>query len=214
MNKRQSNKLNSYLSVKGVLDDNRGIYESVAVLNQTVEGFIEILEEIAKIATRTRMDTTGETSAKNEIKEKLAVMASSLAASGSVFAFETSDIEMEASLDYCYTDLKFARDSKALQVSMAIELILLERRTEIADYLVSDQNLADLHQLIVDYKDSLNRRGAVKSKGVADTKKLIVLFKVADDHLYKKLDRIIVRLKSEYPTFCDAYLDARKIVDL
>ena len=35
MNKRQSNKLNSYQSIKGVLEDNRNIFEPVVIINKT-----------------------------------------------------------------------------------------------------------------------------------------------------------------------------------
>jgi hypothetical protein len=214
MNKRQSNKLNSYQSVKGVLQDNRPIYESVSIINQSVENFFQIVDEIDTIGTRTEMDTTGETSAKIVAKEKLANAASSLAASGSVYAFEHSDIELEASLEYTYSDLRYARDSEALQISMAIEVELLDHQAELADYMVSDEDLANLHQLIEEFENSLETRGGVKSGSVAETRRLAILYRVADDLLSKKLDRFVVRLKPDYPTFFDAYRNARMIVDL
>ena len=176
--------------------------------------FFKIVNEIDVIATKTEMDTTGETSAKIVGKEKLAAMASSLAASGSVFAFDTSDIELEASLEYNYSDLRYARDSEALQIAMAIEAELLDHRADLTDYMVSDQNLEDLHQLIVVFEDSMEARGGAKSGSVAETRRLSILYRVADDLLTKKLDRFIVRLKADYPTFFDAYRNARMIVDL
>ena len=214
MNKRQSNKLNSYQSVQGVLEDNQPIYEPVPIINQSVESFFRIVDEIDGIATKTEMDTTGETSAKIVAKEKLATVASSLAASGSVFAFDNSDIELEASLEYSYSDLRYARDTEALQISRAIELELLDHQADLTDYLVSDQDLANLHQLIEDFGNSLETRGGVKSGSVAETRRLAILFRVADDVLTKKLDRFVVRLKPDYPTFFDAYRNARMIVDL
>lgn len=72
MNKRQSNKLNSYQSIKGVLKDNLNIYESVPIINQSVQSFFNIVNEIDEISTNTEMDTTGETTAKILAKEKLA----------------------------------------------------------------------------------------------------------------------------------------------
>ena len=214
MNKRQSNKLNSYQSIKGVLEDNRPIYEPVPIINQSVESFFKVVDEVDAIATRTEMDTTGETSAKIVAKEKLATTASSLAASGSVFAFDNSDIELEASLEYTYSDLRYARDSEALQISMAIELELLDHQAELNDYMVTDEDLTNLHQLIDDFENSMEVRGGAKSGSVAETRRLAILFRVADDLLTKKLDRFVVRLKPDYPTFYDAYRNARMIVDL
>jgi len=214
MNKRQSNKLNSYQSVKGVLEDNRNIYESVGIINQSVESFFSMVNEIDTIATRTEMDTTGETSAKIVAKEKLATLASSLAASGAVFAFEESDVELEASLAYTYSDLRYARDAETLQISRAIEADLLDHQVEVAEYMVSEENLVQLHNMIEEFEDSLEIRGGVKSSSVAETRRLAILFRAADDLLNKKLDRFIVRLKAEHPTFFDAYQNARMIIDL
>lgn len=214
MNKKQSNKLNSYQSVKGVLEDNVNIYEPVAIINQTVGDFFKIVNEIDEIATKTEMDTTGETSAKIVAKEKLSSLASSLAASAAVYAFESSDIELEASLGYTYSDLRYARDTETLQIARAIETDLLDNQADVADYMVSDENMADLHTLIDEFEDSMETKGGVKSGSVAETRRLAILFRVADDVLNKKLDRFIVRLKTDYPTFYDAYQNARMIVDL
>jgi hypothetical protein len=214
MDKRQSNKFNSYQSVKGVLDDNRDIYEPIAFIRRSIEEFLGILDELDEVATRTQMDTTGETAAKKLAKEKLARLASSLAASGSVYAFESSNIELEATLKYTYTDINYALDNYALQKAMAIETELLIHKDHLEDYMISAENLEDLHSHIEVYEDALETRGGVKSQSVADFQRLAVLFKKADNILAKKLDRFVLRLKSKYPTFYDAYRNARTIIDL
>lgn len=214
MNKNQSNKLNSFQSVKGVLEDNTSLYEPIPIIDGSVKGFFGIVDQIDEIATKTEMDTTGETSAKIVAKEKLASLASSLAASGMVYAFELSDVELEASLDYAYSEIRYAKDVETLQISRAIEYELLENQAALADYMVSDENLADLHRLIDEFETSLEIRGGVKSESVAETRRLAILFREADDLLKKKLDRFVVRLKPDYPTFYDTYRNARMIVDL
>ena len=52
MNKRQNNKLNSYQSVKGVLEDNRPIYESVNIINQSVDSFFKVVDEVDTMEVR------------------------------------------------------------------------------------------------------------------------------------------------------------------
>lgn len=214
MNKNQSNKLNSYQSVKGVLEDNRNLYEPIAIINQSVGSFFDVVNEIDKIATKSEIDTTGETSAKIVAKEKLASLSSALAASGMVYGFERSDVELEAALDYSYSDIRYARDAETLQISRAIESELLDIKEEVVDYMVSEENMTSLHTLIDDFEGSLEIRGGAKSESVAVTRRLAILFREADDMLKKRLDRFITRLKPEYPTFYDAYRNARMIVDL
>ena len=214
MNKRQSNKLNSYQSVKGVLENNKAIYEPIPIISQSVENFLDVVNEIDEIATKTEMDTTGETSAKIVAKEKLATVASSLAASAAVFAFEHSDVELEASVAYTYSDIRYARDTESLQMASAIEAELLSNEAELVDYMVSPENLAELHTLIAEFEDAMETKGGVKSGSVAETRKLAILFRVADDMLSKRLDRFVARLKTDHQTFYDAYSNARMIVDL
>ena len=144
----------------------------------------------------------------------MANLANSLAASASVYAFENADIELEASLGYTYSDLRYSKDSETLQIARAIESELVENHALVADYMLSEENLAELHTLIEEFEASMEERGGVKSGSVAETRRLAILFRVADDLLSKKLDRFITRLKTEYPTFFDAYQNARMIVDL
>ena len=79
MNKEQSNKLNSYYAVRGVLEDNRGIIEPLALMGQAVEEFYRKVSEIDAVASRTKKGTGGASAAKKLAKEKLARLASSLA---------------------------------------------------------------------------------------------------------------------------------------
>jgi len=214
MNKRQSNKFNSYQSVQGVLEDNQNIYEGVPIINQSVESFLSVVNEIDQILARTEMDTTGETSAKDVAKEKLATLATSLAASGSVYAFEAGDVELEAALGYTYSDLRYCRDAEALAISRTIESELRENFDAVTEYLISEENLNELHQAIEEFDNASEAKGGVKSGSVAETRTLSILFRVADDLLNKRLDRFVDRLKVEFPKFYVAYNNARMIVDL
>ena len=193
---------------------NSNIFELSHMLSKAVTEFYEILDEIKKVATRVEFDTTGETSAKKQAKERLAYVASSLAACGAVFAVNRSDIELEASLKYSYSDLKYGLDNEALHIAGAIESVLLDHRKELSEYMVSDSDLADLHQRILEYDDSLETRGGAKSGAVAENKSLLQLFKTTDDLLDRKIDRFAFRLKSSNPEFYDAYSNARLIIDL
>jgi len=214
VNKYYSNKLNAYRAVKGVLNRNRDIVESFEMVVQAVKEFYEKLDEIERVGARAISDTTGETAAKKKAKERLAYVASSLAACGAVFAVNKADKELEASLKYSYSDIKYGLDNEAMHTARAIEEILLDRRTELIPYLVSDQDLDDLHQKIQEYDNALKARGGAKSGSVAENKRLAILFRSTDDLLERKLDRFVFRLKARHLQFYDAYSNARLIDDL
>jgi hypothetical protein len=214
MNKEQSNKLNSYYAVRGVLEDNRGIIEPLALMGQAVEEFYRKVSEIDAVASRTKKGTGGATAAKKLAKEKLARLASSLAAAASIYAWNSSNTKLETALDYSYTEIKYATDNAALQRAMAIEKVLNLHRNNLEEYMISAKNLEELHLHIESYEDALEARGAVKSERVAGFRKLADLFREADHMLTRKIDRFMLRLKAEFPSFYDAYRSARTIVDL
>ena len=121
---------------------------------------------------------------------------------------------MEVALDYSYTDINFATDNVALHRAMVIEKELHKHHHNLEGYMISKQNLEELKQHIKTYEDALETRGGAKSDQVAGLRKLAELFREADNILIHKVDRFVLRLKPEFPTFYDAYQNARAIVDL
>lgn len=213
MKKKYSNKFNAYQSVSGVLRKHRKVCSSVPVLAQTVDEFSGLLEEIKEVGAKTTSDTTGETAAKRVAKEELALLASELAASGMAYAFDTSDTELEAALNYAYYKIRYARDAETLQITGAIEAELLKHRVQLTGYIVTEENLADLHRHRVSFMEAMKTKGGVKSNRVANLRKLGQLFRTTDDLLHRKMDRLMFRLKTEHPDFYTAYHSARKIID-
>lgn len=213
MNKRQSNKLNAYHSVKGVLDKNRRICNAVPMLAHTVGEFSELVDQIQEVGTRTVADTTGETTAKLLAKEKLARLAHGLAAAGMAYAFDRSDTELEAALDYSYYKIRHARDAETLEIVGAIATELGSRPEEMSAYMVTAEDLVGLQAHIEAFNKAMIMKGGVKSGKVADNKLLARLFSQTDKLLYRKLDRLMFRLKPDHPDFFVAYRSARMIID-
>jgi hypothetical protein len=159
------------------------------------------------------MDTTGETSAKIQAKEQLARLASGLAAAGMACAYDRSDKEMEAALDYAYYKIRYARDADTLEITGAIAEVLGQHQAELTDYLVTEDDLADLLRHKEAFREAMAIKGGAKSGRVSDTRKLAQLFESSDNLLHRKLDRLMLRLREAYPDFFLAYQAARTIVD-
>jgi hypothetical protein len=214
MKKSQSNKLNAYDCVQGVLEENWELYENEAVMKQAVAEFFHILDEIGKAKKYSKEGTMGLTVAKDLAKEKLARLVGALSASASVYAFESSDAEMEASFKQTYTDIRFASNNTALDNARALEAELLPHREKLTAYMVSAQDLENLHQHILAYDNALEEKGGAKSGRVAESKEFARLIKETDRLLVRKLDRLVLRLQALHPDFFTAYYQARMVVDL
>ncbi|TAJ15199.1 hypothetical protein DMA11_01985 [Marinilabiliaceae bacterium JC017] len=214
MNKKQSNKLDAYMNVKGVLNANRSITEPYPILIRVIDDFFALVANIKAISTDTTVDTSGVTEQKSAIKERLAVHTSELAASASAFATDQGDIAMEAMLDFTYSDIRYARDNEAINIASVVAKELEKYDGELVDYLISDEDQSLLTTLIDQFQDVTMTKGNQRSQGVSDTKKLALLFRETDELLTKKLDRLLMRMRSKAPAFYDSYLNARSIIDL
>lgn len=214
MNKRQSNKMNSYRDISGVLERHRKTWSIIPALVNCIEEFSSLVDEIGAVASRRASDTTGETAAKNMARKDLARHASKLAACGMAYAYDRADIELEAALDYSYSEIEHVRDADALKISRSIYKVLNRDLPGLDEYLVSGDDLRELERLISRFDDAMVLKGAEKSRRVADTRALSSLFSSCDSLLSRKLDRLMIRMKEEHPRFHDSYFSARRIKDL
>ncbi len=171
---------------------------TVPVLVKVVEEFFSLADEISTIATRREFDTTGETLAKNEARKDLAHHASKLAACGMAYAYDRSDPELEAALDYSYSEIEHVKDADTLQISKSIYIGLNRDLPGLDEYLVSGDDLRELKRLRNRFNDAMVKKGAVKSRRVADTLALASLFRTCDRHLSRKMDRLMISMKEEY----------------
>lgn len=213
MNKRQSNKVNSFYKVKGVLMKKDSLFRDVPVYVEPLERFLAMMDEIEQVAKRRELDTSGETKRKNEIKIALTDKMVSLASSATLYAYLTNNIELEGAMDYRSTDVDHIRDTETIEVAMAIEEELLAHREALLEYQVSDEDLKELHDLIDQFKNAKETQGDVKSTSVADTRRFTVLLRQLDAALDHEIDRIVERIKHDNPRFYDTYQNARVIVD-
>ena len=213
MNKRQSNKMNAYRDILGALEKNRKTWLNIPALVNCVEEFSTFVHEIDTVSTRRASDTTGETAAKNEARKDLARHASKLAACGMAYAYDHADTELEAALDYSYSEIEHVKDADALQISRSIYKALNRDLPGLDEFLVSRDNLRELERLISKFNRAMVEKGAEKSRRVADTQALASGFSTCDKHLSRKLDRLMIRMKEEHPRFHNSYFNARKITD-
>ena len=128
-------------------------------------------------------------------------------------AFDRSDREMEAALDYAYYKIRYAKDADTLEITGVIAEVLGQNQAELTDYLVTEADLVRLLQHKETFSEAMEIKGGAKSGRVANIRKLARLFDSSDKLLYRKLDRLMLRLKGAYPHFFVAYRSARTIVD-
>lgn len=213
MNRRQENKIRSFQNTKGVLDNNTEAYQEYPAVVQGVSNFNTNLAEILKIGTQASTDTTGITQAKTKAKDTMATLATEMSGSLKALAFDKQDVQLEAAVDFSYSDIRYASDIDALQSANVIYAEIENNLPDLANYMVSQEDADEFKVSIDEFERLSETKGKVKSTSVSDTKRLAQLIRETDDLLNKNLDQLILRIKRKQPAFYDTYMNARNIID-
>ena len=214
MQKRMTNKMNSYERIQGVLAEHTSLFESVPVYKDAVDSFNTAIASIESAGSAAERDTTGKTVRKEQLKEDLANFAVALSSAAMMYAYDVEDVDLQSALSYSYTALRHAKDSETVLSALTIERELIDLKDEMGAYNVTEEDFSRLRKLIVDYNDAQEDRGTFKTGTVAANRSLEVLFGQADNLLKRKIDKMVWRFKFDHPNFYVQYEAARTIVDL
>lgn len=209
MNDRQTNKLNDYRALLGVLANYAGKIAVYAIVARKVEAFKNLISTIQDLAKRTAIDTTGVTSSKGDVKKEMATVAAELAAAGMAYAADKKDAQLEASFDVGYSEVENAKDEDALNLTRMLCDELDEHIDELAEYLVAPEDVAELTGLADRFEGLAETKGSTKVDSKTAHKQLKVAFKEADMILDNHLDLLMIRLKRKEPELVSAYFSVR-----
>jgi len=124
MLKAYTNKYNSYQAIQGTLNDNRSLYEDNIIMQELVNEFMELKDEIIRVAGKSDHKTNEMTREKYRLKEEMAEKAYALASAGIVYAMDVDDPELKSKLSANYSKIKYAKDAEAYGYAGGIESTL------------------------------------------------------------------------------------------
>lgn len=214
MNNSQQNKLSMYESVAKVLDENKSVWQSLKALNEAVQEFTALLDNLRDKGVQRVKNTTGVTLGKNSKKELMAKKAAQLAASAYAYAEKLNDKVLQAKFGYSVSDIKRSDDNNAISLTFAIAEEAEKIQDQLADYGVMPNEVEELKSFCNDFKNSIGEKANVKSGRVAATESLQELFKTADSLLKNQMDKLLLRFQDQSPEFYLTYQNARVIRDL
>ena len=213
MIKAHTNKYNSYQNIKGVLQKNIEICKSGKILEELVDEYFALMEEIIVTAGKSKKKTNQYTKQKHSLKSEMAQKASALGGAATVYAIDKKDAKLKSALKFSYSAIKYASDFEALNHAGGIESKLRKISEHLGDYMVTIEEIDDLKSTIDEYNKLLQTRGSVKTSSVTAKQDLIQLYKKMDALLEEKLDRMIKLVGRHHPEFAKLYFQARKIYD-
>ena len=211
MNANQSNKLNSYIAVKAVLEGT-DVWQSLPAF---VTGAEELAERIAIIQGLAQTQTSQNAAAaeKAQTFQVLVDAAYEVAAATRACAVASSNKELARRVEFSRSDVGKGRDTEGVARCQDIWSAATENVGSFGDCGVNQAKLNALKKKVENFQavQAKPRQGRATSSSA--TKELAKFFKEVDELLNDRLDALAVQFTESKPALWNAHNTARVIVD-
>jgi len=214
MTTRQENKLSMYLAVIAICNDLTAI---LSVLPQFTDWFTKLNNAIKNIKTLSEaqeLDYKGKTETKSVRRTTLIDQTMEIIRRVMAYANVNDLYELKQEVDYSASDLKRSADTVLRTMCQVVNERTTGVLSELAPYGVTQAMLDEQQSAIDDYFAEITspREGVISRKNA--TSALVEEFRVADEILIKRLDKLVGMLKTTIVDAYNSYMSARMIIDL
>ena len=213
MRNKIKNKLRMYQAVRRVIQSNNASWNGLVAFENAVTRFSQKVTELENLTYSKSKAVLGMKSKRDKKREAIAEQA--LYVSNALFAFASTiqDEKLKADVNYTPTRLNYSPVSVFLQIVNGLIDRANENASDLEDYGV-DQNMID--NLTLEYMEfieisNLPRQAIVSRKVI--TQQINETVMDIDEVLKSQLDRLIVLLTKDDPTFVMTYEGSRTIID-
>ena len=202
-----------YQAVRRVIQSNNASWNGLVAFENAVTRFSQKVTELENLTYSKSKAVLGMKSKRDKKREAIAEQA--LYVSNALFAFASTiqDEKLKADVNYTPTRLNYSPVSVFLQIVNGLIDRANENASDLEDYGV-DQNMID--NLTLEYMEfieisNLPRQAIVSRKVI--TQQINETVMDIDEVLKSQLDRLIVLLTKDDPTFVMTYEGSRTIID-
>lgn len=214
MNKNTKNKIAMYKAVKSVIDANQTAWNALPAFGTVYTAFIETLTALEQSAYDQSLATLGVKAEKNVKREELALKTYAISSGIVAFAVLNNDASLIDQMNIGKWELKNAGKTRLLQLVDRVIAKGTAFGNQLSDFGIDSTAMAELQSLRNETEALLDApRNAIVERRL-HTQQINSLRKELDQILYLQLDKLMVVLKAEHPTFFQSYRNARVVVDL
>jgi hypothetical protein len=213
MTTKQQNKLAMYLAVKGVLDANNSVWQSLQAFADGYTDFTSHVTQIQTLELSQVTDSTGIAQDKKQSKAAMATAATAISAAVHAYAVKNKNNTLANETDFSVSDLTGERDADAIKDCQNIHDLANTNIASLGNYGVTAAKLTALQAAIDGFKAIVSKPRDNIVAGATVTQELNDAFDAADETLEEILDGLIVQFKDTNAKFVSDYNNARTIVD-
>ena len=212
MNKIQSSKLNSLLSIQSLFGSNATVIATIPALEEAAE---ELTGLITGISTHVKIQSspTGAAEAKKDALKQLGNLAYEVAGGVLSFAEKSKDLTLAGRVGIARSAITAGKGNLVVARCQGIVDAAAENLPSLGDHGVTQAKLTALKQRIKTYDSLRVMPRQAQGAAAAATRQLEQLFPEADRLLANRVDRLIWQFRESAPEFYEKYQVARAIVD-
>lgn len=210
MQDRQRNKLNMYVLIKEFLLKTATITAHWGAFAPFFSEFELAVTEIFSVAALQEEDKTGVTMTKAQIRVALIAKMLEVSEKCRAYATVTGNMEFLALIKFMKGELIRLADVDLIKKAESLNLNVLPKLNEIADYDLEAKELEELMILRSQFMEIYTKPESDKDTITKLTEKLDLLFKKADA-LLAKMDAILLLSRIKYADFYAEYTSKRTI---
>ena len=201
-----------YGSVQAVLNRNKSKWLTFEPMAEAVTAFDGPVAQIIALAPR-QIRTSGGAADKRAALQTLGDAAWFVATQVSAYAAKTSNLTLQARVNYSRTSVTAGSEQDAVTRCQTIHTAATEHLAALSKYRVDAAKLTELDHAIKAFQALINAPRDSTAQSAAATKQLPALFKTTDALLKNQMDKLMASFSASEPTFHAEYQTARVIVD-
>lgn len=202
-----------YQAVRRVIQSNSASWNGLAAFENAVTRFSQKVTELENLAYKKSKALLGMKSTRDQKREAIAEQA--LYVSNALYAYASTikDEKLKAEVHYSPSELSYSPLSVFMRLVNGLINAANDNVNELADYGVDQSKIDDLTLAHMEFIEISNLpRQAIVSRKVI-TQQITNAVHEIDDVLKSQLDKLIVLLTNQDPTFVMTYEGARTIID-
>ncbi len=211
MNSLQLSTLNMYSTVDTYLKANSAIVDPLPNYPTCYTVFSGGLGQIKVLSEEQQFKSLGLIRNKNELKQKLAVIAFDVAKKIKAYARFTNNNVLYDEVDFSESDLKYANDEELREYAKGIYNRAQDNLAELEPYGITADTQTDFLNVLTEYTTAVSKIKMSRVLGKQQTMLLAKIFKDTDAAL-DDIDAIVEIIKLKEPKFYNGYKLARKII--
>ncbi|MBL7730735.1 MAG: carboxypeptidase regulatory-like domain-containing protein [Chitinophagaceae bacterium] len=211
MTKNQKARIDMYDAILLLFRNNETIVFTLLALKTAISNFHLRVSNIRAAEEFTQKKLTGITTGKQALKELLASQFAINAAQLSACAFQQGDYELQKDADITIKGLQRKGQNDIVPLCHHLLGLLVANITKLTDYGIDGNTLDNLKVLLAEYETEKPAYVNARSARSARVKKRKEEFTAASALLKHSIDKLMLKLKADYPEFYDTYRISRQL---